>query len=264
MEESLTESTVLVDIAPFISSAHGTERAIATVGYSAHILHYALTHSRRLNRLALSALGRKVPSKSANSPASHPHLLALASLVSETRTSLRLLGLIPLWAWGSATYKSPPSDPLLRTIAYGQVISCVLFQLLENVAFLATKGVLSKRAVEKWGSLSKWSLWSVRAWLTHILLEFVKLAREHQLSSAERRKGAGTTDKGLGQSCKEEAKKISLKLRARNQKLVNSLAWLPLCLHWSVDGGIGVPASLVGVLSLTAGAWGIHDLWLAT
>ncbi|KAK2879414.1 hypothetical protein FQN49_000903 [Arthroderma sp. PD_2] len=315
MEESLTESTVLVDIAPsvpqpaeqppkvmdekkdekkpvlpvkssssspcvlsvvdstilrlnkFISSAHGTERAFATVGYSAHIIHYALTHSRRLNKLALSALGRKnisPSSKSPDSPASHPHLLAFASLVSETRTSLRLLGLLPLWAWGSSTYKSPPSDPILRAIAYGQVLSCVLFQLLENIAFLASKGVLSKRAVEKWGSLSKWSLWSVRAWLMHILLEFVRLARENQLSSVERRRDAGTAEKGFRQAGKEEAAKISLKVRAWNQKLVNSLAWLPLCLHWSVEGGIGVPASLVGVLSLTAGAWGIHDLWAAT
>ncbi|KAM5445457.1 hypothetical protein MaudCBS49596_007516 [Microsporum audouinii] len=308
MEESLTESTVLVDIAPsapqpakavemedekkpsstpsaldstilrlnkFISSAHGTERAFATVGYSAHILHYALTHSRRLNHLALSALGRKAPSSASSAASSsssassaHPHLLALASLVSETRTSLRLLGLIPLWAWGSSICKSPPADPVLRAIAYGQVISCVLFQFLENVAFLASKGVLSKQAVERWGSLSKWSLWSIRAWLTHILLELVKLVRESQIAAQEQRRGrddaASAAEKGVKQKGKEEAAKIALKAKAWNQRLVNSLAWLPLCLHWSVDGGIGVPASLVGVLSLTAGAWGIHDLWLAT
>ncbi|KAM5430429.1 hypothetical protein McanCB56680_003088 [Microsporum canis] len=303
MEESLTESTVLVDIAPSapqpakavemedekpsstpsaidstilrLNNAHGTERAFATVGYSAHILHYALTHSRRLNHLALSALGRKTPSSASSAASSsssassaHPHLLALASLVSETRTSLRLLGLIPLWAWGSSICKSPPADPVLRAIAYGQVISCVLFQFLENVAFLASKGVLSKRAVERWGSLSKWSLWSIRAWLTHILLELVKLVRESQIAAQEQRRGrddaASAAEKGVKQKGKEEAAKIALKAKAWNQRLVNSLAWLPLCLHWSVDGGIGVPASLVGVLSLTAGAWGIHDLWLAT
>lgn len=188
--------------------------------------------------------------------------------MSETRTSLRLLGLIPLWAWGSSICKSPPADPVLRAIAYGQVISCVLFQFLENVAFLASKGVLSKRAVERWGSLSKWSLWSIRAWLTHILLELVKLVRESQIAAQEQRRGrdgaASAAEKGVKQKGKEEATKIALKAKAWNQRLVNSLAWLPLCLHWSVDGGIGVPASLVGVLSLTAGAWGIHDLWLAT
>ncbi|EFR04720.1 hypothetical protein MGYG_07728 [Nannizzia gypsea CBS 118893] len=319
MEESLTESTVLVDIAPqparaeqkkvepdekktkkppsglaaldstllrlnkFISSAHGTERAFATVGYSAHILHYALTHSRTLNRLALSALGRKPPVSSRSkgaaaasaAAASHPHLLALASLVSETRTSLRLLGLLPLWAWGSSTYKSPPTDPVLRAIAYTQVLACVIFQLLENVAFLASKGVLSKRAVERWGSLPKWSLWSVRAWLVHVVLEFVRVARESQVEAARRRrdgfkqdekkeKDAADAERGLREKTKEEAVKMALKVRAWRKSLVNSLAWLPLCLHWSVDGGIGVPASLVGVLSLTAGAWGIHDLWLST
>ncbi|EGD97488.1 hypothetical protein TESG_04896 [Trichophyton tonsurans CBS 112818] len=314
MEESLTESTVLVDIAPqpvveaekkskkpppsalaaldstilrlnkFISSAHGTERAFATVGYSAHILHYALTRSRRLNQLALAALGRKPaaaaaavspPSKAAGGAAaasSHPHLLALASLVSETRTSLRLLGLLPLWAWGSSTYKSPPADPVLRAIAYGQVLACVLFQLLENVAFLASKGVLSKRAVERWGSLSKWSIWSVRAWLVHVLLEFVRLARENQIaaaaegqkSQASAKKDIGEAEKGVREKTKEEAVKMAANVKAWRKSMVNNLAWLPLCLHWSVDGGIGVPASLVGVLSLTAGAWGIHDLWLST
>ncbi|OAL70472.1 hypothetical protein A7D00_5438 [Trichophyton violaceum] len=308
MEESLTESTVLVDVAPqpveaekkakkppsalaavdstilrlnkFISSAHGTERAFATVGYSAHILHYALAHSRRLNQLALAALGRKPavtpPSKAAGGTAaaasSHPHLLALASLVSETRTSLRLLGLLPLWAWGSSTYKSPPADPVLRAIAYGQVLACVLFQLLENVAFLASKGVLSKRAVERWGSLSKWSIWSVRAWLVHVLLEFVRLARESQIAAAAEgqksqagaKKDIGEAEKGVREKTKEEAVKMAAKFKAWRKSMVNNLAWLPLCLHWSVDGGIGVPASLEGVLSLTAGAWGIHDLWLST
>ncbi|KAK2745388.1 hypothetical protein FQN57_003731 [Myotisia sp. PD_48] len=237
----------------FISKSQGEERAFAVIGYSASIIHHAL-HSNPARQFLRQVLPAALQLKPDTPP--KPYLLALASLVSEIRTTLRLFGLLPLWAWGSATYKSPPTDPVLRTVAYTQVTACVLYQILENVAFLTSKGVLSKRVVEKLGALSKWSLWSIRAWLVHILLEFVRISREKQLA---RRKESGTEKS-------EESVKAqhSQRVRQWRKSLVNNVSWLPLCLHWSFEQGIGFPSSLVGIFSLSAGGWGIYDLWNAT
>lgn len=187
------------------------------------------------------------------------------------RTALRLFDLIRFWEWGSTTVKSPPHDPVLRTVIYAQVISNVIYQFLENVAFLASKGIISKRAVEKWGSLGKWSIWSTRAWLGHILLEFVRLARARQLAAREAKASktntAGSEKEGSkpdDDTRKAMAEAKSEQLRQWKKGLLGNLAWTPLCLHWSFDNGVGVPDNMVGLLSLTAVAWGVSDLWKAT
>jgi hypothetical protein len=33
----------------------------------------------------------------------------------------------------------------------------------------------------------------------------------------------------------------------------------PLCLHWCFEKGIGIPDSMVGIISFCAGAWSLHD-----
>ena len=162
-----------------------------------------------------------------------------------------------MWKWGSATLKSPPRDPILRAIAWAQIFSCSMFQLLENVAVLASRGVLSARALEKWGGVRKWQIWSIRAWMAHVMLQFVNLARQRQLSSA------AAVSKSA-QSEGEEEKARGRELRAWKKSLVNNTAWAPLCVHWSFETGIGVPDSLVGLISFTAKAWGLVDMWSAT
>lgn len=188
--------------------------------------------------------------------------------MSETRYNLRVFGLIPLWAWGSAVLKAPPSDPVLRAVAFLQVFVNVVYQALENVAYLASKGIFPKSFVERRGGIDKWYLWSTRAWLGHVLLEFVRLARETTLSRAE--------DKEVEKIKVEQGEKAALEAaqqreedrrketRAWRKSLVNNLAWAPLCLHWSVEQGIGVPDNLIGLISFIAGAWGLYDRWQAT
>ncbi|PGH13845.1 hypothetical protein AJ79_03413 [Helicocarpus griseus UAMH5409] len=252
----------------FISSAYGTERLFASVQYNAQIIHYLLA-SRRFRSLSarLRSLLPPLVSKSTSKPtppspatkAATPPLLALSSLMSETRTTLRLLGLFSLWSWGSATVKNPPTDPILRAIAYSQVLANVLYQFLENVAHLAGKGILSKRLVERWGSLGAWWVWSTRAWLAHVLLEFVRVGREIVLLRQKQR-----AERGGKLVPKEEEIAREVAVRGWKKSLVNSLAWLPLCVHWSFEEGVGVPDHLVGLLSMTASAWGVRDLWKGT
>ncbi|KAL1961180.1 hypothetical protein VTO42DRAFT_3125 [Malbranchea cinnamomea] len=242
-----------------ISTSSGQESVLSFTQYSARVLHHVLSSAPStalLARLRL-LLGVKAAARSKKPPSDTPPLLLLYSLISETRMSLRLLGLIGLWTWGSDTFKSPPSDPVFRAVAFSQVLVNVAFQILENIAYLASKGILNKRAVEKWCSLNKLWLWSTRAWLGHILLEFVRLARARQLA-AKRSAAAGAGDKTLDKAA------LEAESRAWKKGLVKNAAWAPLCLHWSLENGLGLSSAMIGVFGVAANAWGIADQWKAT
>jgi hypothetical protein len=133
---------------------------------------------------------------------------------------------------------------------------------MENVAYLTAKGVLPRRSVERWGSLGKWALWSTRAWLGHVMLEFVRLARSRQL--AARSASASATDVEKGATTPEEIAAQAAAVRAWRKSLVSAMSWAPLCLHWSVEEGIGISRALTGVLGFSAGAWALLDAWKAT
>lgn len=214
-------------------------------------------------------------------PAEEAPLLALSSLVSETRFTLRLLGLVSAWKWGSDAVRSPPKDRVLRAIAFLQVLTYVLYQSLENLAYLASKGIAGKRLVDRWGGgVDAWYLWSTRAWLGHVVLDFIKLGRESALLSKAKEQQqainytpaadeiATTTTTTLLDSVKKKKKKTTdddeEEVRKWRKTLLNNLIWAPLYVHWSLERGIGVPESLTGLVGLIAGAWGLHDSWKAT
>lgn len=135
------------------------------------------------------------------------------------------------------------------------MLANTVYQALENGGFLATKGVVSKRFVERWGGVDKWYLWSVRAWLGHILLQFGVLWREYAL----RKSRAPAETKG-----KEDQEALRLEVRAWKKSLMNCIFWSPLAVHWSFEQGVGVPGSVSGLGGFMAGSWGFWDLWAAT
>lgn len=58
-----------------------------------------------------------------------------------------------------------------------------VFQFLESSAYLASKGVLRG---DKWaGRVLKWDVWANRLWLTHVVLETLRLLRVRQLQCNE-------------------------------------------------------------------------------
>ncbi|KAL2826595.1 hypothetical protein BDW59DRAFT_144924 [Aspergillus cavernicola] len=248
-----------------MSSAAGQERVFAFVQYTSHSLHHILTSAPWIalqTRLSLLARLRAQSTKATTTPAtaqstSTPQtspLLALSSLMSQARYMLRLLGLFPLLAWGSKTLKSPPSDPIMHALTLLQVISNIIYQILENASYLSTKGVIPKRFIDRFGGAERWGLWSTRAWFGHIFLQYFVLWRARVL----RRK---SEVEGLS---KEKAEALNAEVRAWKKSLVNNACWTPLCLHWSVEKGIGFPGHLTGVVSFLAGAWGFYDLWNST
>ncbi|KAL3467722.1 hypothetical protein BJX64DRAFT_247276 [Aspergillus heterothallicus] len=240
-----------------MSSAGGQERVFAFIQYTSHALHHILASAPWIalqTRLGLlTRLRASSKAISPSTPQTSP-LLALSSLMSEARYMLRLLGLFPLLAWGTDTLKSPPSDPILHALTVLQVISNLIYQVLENFAFLSNKGVVSKRFINRWGGSGKWDLWSTRAWFGHIFLQYFVLWRAREL----RRKAEG---EGVS---KEKQAVLSAEVRAWKKSLVNNACWTPLCLHWSLEKGIGFPSHLTGFVSFLAGAWGFYDIWNST
>ncbi|KFY50816.1 hypothetical protein V495_00082 [Pseudogymnoascus sp. VKM F-4514 (FW-929)] len=154
----------------------------------------------------------------------------------------RLFGLFGIWQWGKSAILAPSADPVERHIVNAQVLVNTIYQVLENGAYLSSKGVLGW-SPEKQGKA--WT-WSSRCWCAHTALEFVRLARERQI-----RKRAG--EKG------EEAVKD---LAWQREVLINS-GYAPLTVHWSLEGGIISPL-VVGLCGTFVGAVKMNRLWEAT
>lgn len=255
-----------------LSTTSGLETTLATLNYSSQALHYLLVSSPSTairNRLRRVFFGESRGRPASISP--KPPLLAFSSLISEARFTLRLLALVSIWSWGSSTYKSPPKDRVLRTVAYLKVVSIFLYQILENLAYLASKGICGNRLVKRYGGIGAWYLWSTRAWFGYILLEFVRLAREsvlfQQREEEQKRHRAERMlagEKTVSETYKEQDEAREQEIRKWRKSLVNNLAWAPLCVHWSLEKGIGIPKSLTGFISLLAGIWGACDTWAAT
>jgi hypothetical protein len=172
-----------------------------------------------------------------------------------------------MWAWGSSTYKSPPKDPVLRAVAYLEVLSMLVYQFTENVTYLASNGVAGDALIKRTGGMGKWTLWCIRAWFGYVLLQFVKLARESVLFSQkeqEEQRQVSAGEKSIAVADAELEAARQAEIRSWRKRLVNNLAWAPLCAHWSFEKGLGVPPSLTGFISWVAGVWGTYDAWQAT
>jgi hypothetical protein len=170
-------------------------------------------------------------------------LKALSDIISDFRIFVRLWGLLSIWEWGKGLLQQPPKDVLLRRIAWMQVTVNIAYQVLENGAYLASKGVLGwdeKKQNKAW-------LWSSRFWATHVLLEFWRLGYEWRKSKE-------------GEKGKEVERQSVVKWK---RDLVTNLAYAPLTIHWSLESGI-VNDFWVGVLGTTAGMVGFLELWKNT
>ena len=104
-------------------------------------------------------------------------MLALSSMISDARYTLRLLGIIRLLKMGLNPAENPASDPIAQVLSYLQVMALLMYQVLENMFYLTTKGVIPRSLLERLGRIEKWPLWSARFLLSYFLLQFLKLWR---------------------------------------------------------------------------------------
>lgn len=148
------------------------------------------------------------------------------------------------------------------------------FQVLENVAVLAEKGVLRKGWDEAAGRVRKkrlW-LWSSRAWMLHVGLEIGRLVRVWGMSEGKGERGREDEGDGKGVVVKNEADD-QVVIEAKKEKdigeekwwrevLVNA-AYAPMTMHWSVENGI-LAEPFLAALGLMAAGLGFRQAWRET
>ncbi|KFY86802.1 hypothetical protein V500_07390 [Pseudogymnoascus sp. VKM F-4518 (FW-2643)] len=220
---------VLTHFSRIISTPSGTDASLLTLGYS------SLAISSLLTRLAPSTTKNALTAR---------RLAALYALCSDVRMFARLFGLFGMWQWGKSAILAPSADPLERQIVNAQVLVNTVYQVLENGAYLSSKGVFGWTPETQ----GKAWMWSSRCWAAHTALEFVRLARERQV-----RKWGVVSEKS------EEAVKD---LAWKREVWINA-GYAPLTIHWSLEGGIISPLT-VGLLGSFVGAVKMNRLWEAT
>lgn len=89
-------------------------------------------------------------------------------------------------------------------------------------------------------------IYSCYLWAAHVVLDFIRIAREYVLA------------KRVAAASEKEAKKV--KWTQWWQSIVINLSYLPLTVHWSLEKGC-LPDIAVGFLGATAALASIYPRW---
>ncbi|KAI1384640.1 uncharacterized protein F4822DRAFT_415767 [Hypoxylon trugodes] len=196
-------------------------------------------------------------------------LRAFSAMLSEVRTFMRLWGLLNMYFWlrrlvlerraRKAAQKEgvevKKTDAVETTISWFQLSTCIVFQALENGAYLSSKGVLG------WSPTTqrRASLWSARFWAAFVGVEVGRLFYEsHKRGSRTRAEKFGD-----GKTAAEVEAEETEWASTWRRTVTRNLAWAPLTLHWSTEGGL-LDDLAVGALACVPGVLGIRDLWRRT
>lgn len=232
----------------------------------------ALVSASRTTVVAVAGSGKPAPSAAAAaSLLLAERLKNLSALLSETRTIMRLWGLLGMYSWAKrlaaeslskqGSDRDGPKPAILATsaVAYSQLAACVVFQALENGAYLSSRGVLGwSRPTQAWAMK-----WSARLWGAYVGVELGKLAAEGLAAAraAGGRRPAARKEEGTGEDAAAAAAEEDA-TRWRNA-FVRNLAWAPLTVHWGSEKGL-VADWMVGALATVPGVIQMTDLWKRT
>jgi hypothetical protein len=280
----------LLHLARLLSTPSGTDVLLCTTSYTLTLLRALL--SRLLER-RLSAIASAIASKtdgillpgetliaSLPAPTSTKVLAqavgsakALADTIADYRIFVRLWGTVGLYTWARATYldglreDASGKEKVVRGLTWAAIVSCVGFQILENGAYLSSKGALTTAS---WtGDVGKarentWWLWSSRFWAVYVGIELVRLGVVRGWK--EKR----VQEDGVGDGEKED--KIRGEEKVRQEKLekwlwwkdvVSNLAYAPMTVHWSLEQGLLNDLG-VGACGIVAGGALLADAWRRT
>lgn len=264
--------TLSLHLSRVLQTSAGIDTTLCTVCYTLTLLHSQLTRvlAQRYEKLAFGAISKSLASPgetllaSLSAPSTRlaatcASVKALADLISDFRIFFRLWGLVTIYAWGRETYTTPPRDPVVKILLWAQIGASATFQVLENAAYLAVKGVLRG---EKWERRqTRWDALSNRWWMAQVVLELLRLARVRQMQFNEEF-GAQTVGEG-----EKEVKVQSQELERKwwNEVYLNA-GWLPLTLHWSFEDPAHSPVSetWIGICGMLAGVSGFRKVWEET
>jgi hypothetical protein len=184
------------------------------------------------SRLGFGQTKAKLPSTESTLT---PRLKKLSGKLSDVRILLRLHGIIPTYRWMLSTHASPPTDPVLATVAKLQTYVNMLYFPLENAAYLASQEIIpmsTRTETDLW-------LWSCRFWGAHVALDFVRLWKERQIHL----KGKATEEGDEGQWERKWWAQVAM-----------NVAYAPLTVHWSLENGLlkNVDLGYLGVIAAIA------------
>ena len=283
-----TTDRTLVRLAKLLSTPNGTDVLLCTTSYTLTLVHAILSRvlERRLasiaTEIAEKAEGVLLPGETliATLPAPTSTKViaqvvgsskALSDVISDFRIFVRLWGVLGLYTWARDTYRDPlpqgasRKEKILRVLTWSAITSCVGFQVLENGAYLSSKGALTTAS---WtGDVGKarentWWLWSSRFWAAYVGVELVRLGVQRYYSSSS---PSILASQGDG----EKEDKIQAEERMRAQKLENwlwwkdlasNLAYAPMTVHWSMEKGL-LSDWGVGACGIVAGGANLADAW---
>ncbi|KAF2860211.1 hypothetical protein K470DRAFT_270936 [Piedraia hortae CBS 480.64] len=159
---------------------------------------------------------------------------ALGSLISQTRATLRLFGLVPLYSWARELARGPAKgqDGVLYLASVVQCALYIVFQALENLAVLADAGVVKLR-----GGTAHIYKKSTQAWAAALVCDLVRLLREAQIG--------------------KDGKRWS-------RDMISTIAWLPVAVHYSRDSGVpGFNLGVLGACGWLGGVGQTTEMWSA-
>ncbi|KAG9191107.1 hypothetical protein G6011_09195 [Alternaria panax] len=281
----------LVRLSKLLSTPNGTDVLLCTTSYTLTLIHAVLSRvlEQRLasiaTEIAEKAEGVLLPGETliATLPAPTSTKViaqvvgsskALADVISDFRIFVRLWGVLGLYTWARDTYRDPlpqdasRKDKILRVLTWSAITSCVAFQVLENGAYLSSKGALTTAS---WtGGVGKarenaWWLWSSRFWAAYVGVELVRLGVQRfypsPSSSTSVSRGDGEKEDKIQREERVKAKKLENWLWWKN--LASNLAYAPMTVHWSMEQGL-LSDWGVGACGMVAGGANLADAWRRT
>ncbi|PVH95296.1 hypothetical protein DM02DRAFT_731944 [Periconia macrospinosa] len=291
-----TDRTIL-RLSSLLSKPTTTDNLLCTTSYILSLLHALLSRllARHISALAASVATKATPVllpgetfvAALPAPAATQLLAqttasvkALAGLISDYRIFVRLWGLVDIYTWARGTWNTPLTgdatgkEKLLRGVTWGAIASCIGFQVLENGAYLASKGVLTG---EGWAGdqgrkrESTWWIWSSRFWAAYVLLELTRLGlvRYYDGAVVKRVETTNGEEKSVLEDGEKEAKLLKEESRKNEalwwRDLASNLAYMPMTLHWSVEEDRGILSDWgVGALGTVAGGANLVHAWRNT
>lgn len=157
-------------------------------------------------------------------------LRTLYGFTSDIRTFVRVWGSLDYVEWAFSSFKpNVHEDEIAKWVDYIQLVACILYQALENVAYVGSHGIIamSPRVEARLWAIS--CMW----WALYVQLDFIKLFRRK--------------DKGSKQWLRDFA--------------VNC-CYVPLSIHWSTETGF-LSDGVVGLLGTFTAFSGAFPRWTA-
>lgn len=252
----------LVHLDRVMQTPSGSDAVLATVCYGARVA--AVFCTTPAGRQLISAAGYLSPSAlrimspneaSAAAQSMYKRFNALGSLTSELRTMTRLWGMLSMYVWARALVRQlmarkknrKSKDPVVAAtstattfVAWTQLVSCVAYQVLENVAYLGQRGILPMPDAVQASAYR----WSSRSFLVYIAAELGRLA-------------AALAGQG-GSSDADLRAKFELKRSA-----MRYTAFAPMTVHWGMEKGF-LGESAVALLGCVPAVLQLHKVWHET